>query len=365
MTRRADMVHTNLPAICVEPEISFREAIARIDQNGLGIVLVTDAERRLLGTVTDGDVRRSILASVSLDAPVAAILASKAGSRYARATTVRPGTDRDTCVRLMRSHGILHLAVLDEQERVAGVIRLHDFAPERSLESLRAVVMAGGIGSRLRPLTDETPKPMLPIGDRPLLEIIIGQLREVGIKQVKVATHHKAEKIVEHFGDGQGFGVELSYVTEDRPMGTAGSLGLIEPPTATTLVVCGDILTQVDYRALVSYHRGHQADLTLVVRPHDLQVPYGVIDCEGPEVRRLREKPVLNFFVNAGIYLLEPSVFAYIPKGRRCDMTDLIQSLLEARRRVISFPIHEFWLDIGQHAQYQQAQEQVKTWRTP
>ncbi|MBI4355007.1 MAG: nucleotidyltransferase family protein [Candidatus Omnitrophica bacterium] len=357
-------MHTNLGAFCVGPDCSFREAVRHIDENGLGIVLVVDPERRLLGTITDGDARRAILANVNLEAPVAALLALKAGSRHARPVTARVGTDRETCVRLMRSHGILHLPLLDAQERVAGVVRLNDFVQEGPLPTLQAVVMAGGAGRRLSPLTDETPKPMLPIGDRPLLEIIIEQLREAGITQVKVTTHHKPEKIVEHFGDGKEFGVELSYMEEDRPLGTAGALGLLAAPTTTTLVVCGDILTQVDYRTLVAYHRGHQAELTMVVRPHDLKVPYGVVECDGPLVRRVREKPVLNLFVNAGIYLLEPSAFTDIPKAQRFDMTDLIQSLLDAGRRVVSFPLYEFWLDIGQHADYREAQEQVKTWKS-
>jgi len=196
------------------------------------------------------------------------------------------------------------------------------------------------------------------------MEIVLQRLREAGITQVTVATHHKPEKIVEHFGDGKEFGVELSYATEKRPLGTAGGLGALAPPTETTLVVNGDILTQLDYRAMVTYHREHQADLTVAVRQYDLKVPYGVIECDGPTVRRLSEKPVLGLFVNAGIYLLEPGVYQHIPNGQRFDMTDLIQRLLRAGRSVVSFPICEYWLDIGQQADYQQAQEQVKQWRT-
>jgi NDP-sugar pyrophosphorylase family protein len=222
--------------------------------------------------------------------------------------------------------------------------------------------MAGGKGSRLQPLTEEMPKPMLPVGDRPVLEIIIGQLRDAGIKQVKVTTHHQPEKIAQHFGDGSNFGVELSYVEERSPLGTVGGLGLLEVPRETTLVINGDILTQVDFRAMLRYHQEHQADLTVAVRQYDVKVPYGVIECDGAQVRKISEKPAVMVLVNAGIYLLEPGVYRYIPNGQRFDMTELIQRLLDEGRSVVSFPVREYWLDIGQREEYEQAQEAIKEW---
>ncbi|MFO0733450.1 MAG: sugar phosphate nucleotidyltransferase [Nitrospiraceae bacterium] len=204
---------------------------------------------------------------------------------------------------------------------------------------------------------------MLPVGDKPLLEIIISHLRDSGIKRVNVSTHHQREKIESHFGDGREFGVDLSYVTEDRPLGTAGCLGLIEAPTETTLVINGDILTQVNFQAMLQFHRAQQADLTVAVRQYDVQVPFGVIESDGVMVRGVTEKPVFNFFVNAGIYLLEPSVYRLLAPGERTDMTDLIQQLLREGRRVASFPIREGWLDIGQPADYEQAQELIKEWQ--
>jgi NDP-sugar pyrophosphorylase family protein len=205
---------------------------------------------------------------------------------------------------------------------------------------------------------------MLPVGDQPLLEIILKQLRQAGIRQVKLSLHHQSEKIAKHFGDGAEFGVDLSYLTEEKPMGTVGGLGLLEPPKETTLVMNGDLLTQVDFRAMLAFHREHQADLTVAVRAQNLTLPYGVIECDGPTVRGLKEKPVLNVFVNAGIYLLEPSVYLYIPQGERFDMTDLIQRLLTEGRPVVSFPIREYWLDIGGPEGYAQALEDIKTWET-
>lgn len=352
-------MHSDLTTLCVTPERTFSEAVAQMDRSRLGIVLIVDEERRLVGTLTDGDVRRAILARVDLKAPVSTLLVRKSGTPYAQPITAPVGRDPSTYLSVLKQHNILHLPLLDEDQRVAGLVTMEEFVPNQPL-SLQAVVMAGGQGSRLSPLTEDLPKPMLPVGDRPLMEIVIQQLREAGITQVKVATHHKPEKIEEHFGQGAEHGVDLSYIAEDRPLGTAGALGLLGIPKETTLVMNGDILTQVDFRAMVVYHREHQADLTVAVRHYDLEVPYGVIECEGHMVRRLREKPAMGFLINAGIYLLEPAAYQFIPSAQRFDMTDLIQRLLDAGRPVVSFPIREYWLDIGQHADYAQAQEYAK-----
>ena len=353
-------MQTNLDILCIDFQRSVREAMALMDRGRLGIVLVVDAERRLAGTITDGDIRRAILANVDLQQPVMTLLARKAGTRYAKPVTASITADRSVHLKALKEHNVLSLPLLDGEGRVAGLVTLDEFLPDNILP-LHAVVMAGGLGRRLHPLTEHLPKPMLPVGDRPLLEIIITQLRDAGIRHVKVTTHHKPEKISEHFGDGSGFGVQLTYVEEDQPLGTVGGLGRLEPPVATTLVINGDILTQVDFRAMLAYHKEHEAVLTMAVRHYDLKVPYGVVECDGPMVHRLSEKPVLGLFVNAGIYLLEPSVHRFIPSNQRFDMTDLIQRLLDAGQPVASFPIREYWLDIGEHAEYEQAGEDVRS----
>ena len=354
-------MHTDLGTLCIDRDRSIHETMSLMDISRLGIVLVVDAKRRLVGTVTDGDVRRAILASLSLEEPITTLLARKACTEFAAPIWASDTAPRARLLELLQQHSIRHLPILDRARRVVGVVTLEEFIGDEPL-LVRAVVMAGGVGKRLLPLTQDTPKPMLRVGDRPVLEIIIQQLREAGITRVKVTTHHKPEKITEHFGDGRDFGVELSYVEEDRPLGTVGGLGLLEAPTDTTLVINGDILTQVDFRAMLLYHREHQADLTVAVRQYDLQMPYGVVECEGSKVVGLSEKPVLHCFVNAGIYLLEPAVYGLIPNGQRFDMTDLIQCVLQGGREVVSFPVHEYWLDIGQAADYEQAQEQANAW---
>ena len=220
-------------------------------------------------------------------------------------------------------------------------------------------MMAGGFGTRLRPLTEDLPKPMLPLGSRPLLELIVEQLRDAGIRRLNVATHYKGEVISEHFKDGQDFGVDIRYVKENQPLGTVGALSLLEESDEPLLVINGDILTRVDFRAMHNFHREHGADLTIAVRQYDMRVPYGVVDTDGVAVRGISEKPVLKQFINAGIYLLSPTVKRMIPNGEPYDIPDLIQLLLKEGRTVVSFPVREYWLDIGEAGQYDQAQSDI------
>lgn len=353
-------MHVDLTTLCAQADSAIRDVMNCMDRSRMGIVLIVDPQRKLVGTVTDGDVRRALLARCDLDQSVSVLLARKAGTPFAQPITAPAGANPSDYLRVLKQHNVVHLPLVDAEQRIVGLITLDDFISERPLPP-QAIVMAGGMGQRLRPLTEEIPKPMLRIGDRPLLEIIIEQLRGAGIRQVKVTTHHKREKITEHFGDGRDFGVALSYVEEDKPLGTVGGLGLLDGMSDETLLVMnGDILTQLDFRAMLAYHREHRADLTVAVRHYDFTVPYGVIHCEGSNVTGVSEKPVFDFFVNAGIYLLEPVVRRFIPTGQRFDMTDLIQCLVDAGRAVVSFPIREYWLDIGQHADYAQAQASVK-----
>jgi dTDP-glucose pyrophosphorylase/CBS domain-containing protein len=343
---------------CVFKESLIRQAITCIDQNSKGVALIIDDQGHLIGTITDGDIRRAILDGVKLDAPVSEMLALKKDPSYLKPITAPLGMHRSALMQLMKVHLVRQIPLLDECGRVAGLMVLDDLLPERSLP-LQAVIMAGGYGTRLRPLTEDMPKPMLPVGDRPLLERMIDQLRESGIYKINISTHYKPEKITQHFGDGSKFGVQLNYVSEPLPLGTAGALAALKDIEDPLLVINGDILTGVDFRAMMIYHQEHQADLTVAVRQYDIQVPYGVIECDGPLVKKIEEKPLYNFFINAGMYLLNSQVCNYIPAGKHFDMTDLIQTLMDRDRKVISFPIREYWLDIGQTADYEQAQKDI------
>jgi dTDP-glucose pyrophosphorylase/CBS domain-containing protein len=340
------------------PENSIREVIACINRSDCGIGLMTDSSGRLLATITDGDVRRAILDGRELDESGETLLLYKA-ARHQTPTTAHRESSPAMMLQLMKEHDVLQLPLLDDDGRVVDMVTREDLRPSGTL-SLQAVIMAGGKGTRLRPLTEDMPKPMLPVGNRPIMEHIIDQMREAGIQRVNITTHYQPEKISNYFGDGHNFGVELNYVAEDRPLGTAGALGLMEPTAEPLLVINGDILTQVDFRAMLAFHREHQADLTVGVRRYDFQIPYGVVESEGVFVKQLKEKPAMKFLVNAGIYLLEPSAISSIPRNQHFDMTDLIEMLIAEGRPVASFPIVEYWLDIGRHADYEQAQEDIK-----
>jgi Nucleoside-diphosphate-sugar pyrophosphorylase involved in lipopolysaccharide biosynthesis/translation initiation factor 2B, gamma/epsilon subunits (eIF-2Bgamma/eIF-2Bepsilon) len=354
------MNNTELQSLFISPDHTIRAAMKCVDRGSCGIALVVDQERHLLGTITDGDVRRAVLAGTDLESPVSELLSRKISTQYPQPVTASPETDRKALIALMHEHVLRQVPILDNDGRIVDLVMLDDLIPIQDLP-LQAVIMAGGMGMRLRPLTEDLPKPMLSVGGKPLMERVIEQLRQVGIRRVNVTTHYKPEKISDHFGDGSAYGVELNYVNEDKPLGTGGALGLMDAPTEPMLVINGDILTQVDFRAMLAYHRENRADMTVAVRQYDIKVPYGVIECEGSRVCALKEKPQMHFLVNAGIYLLEPKVYAYIPTGEHFNMTDLIQWLLDAGQNVISFPIIEYWLDIGQFADYERAQEMVKS----
>jgi len=342
----------------VTPNASLYDCVACIDRNGAkGIVLVVDDSKRLLGTVTDGDIRRAILAGISMNTLVRKLLPRKANSPYPVPITAAVDTEHEVLLKMMQKRSIRQIPLL-EKERVVGLVTLDELLPQKAMP-IQAVVMAGGFGTRLQPLTEDLPKPMLPIGNRPLLEHTIGHLRNAGIRQVNITTHYLSEQIKSHFGDGREFGVELNYVSEDFPLGTAGGLSLMETPKEPVLVINGDIMTEVDFRAMLAFHREQSAELTVGVRQYDLQVPYGVIETDGIHIKNVEEKPVYTFFVNAGIYMLEPGVIRCIPIGKPFDMTDLIERLVTGNRSVVSFPIIEYWLDIGQPEDYKRAQEKI------
>lgn len=343
-----------LAQLFTRPDETVRAGMERIDATMHGITLVVDAEGRLLDTITDGDIRRAILRGADLGQPISVLAERRVGTAHPKPISAPIGAEMAEVVGLMNQHKIMQLPLLDEEGRVVRLITRDDFFPGQTQE-LQAVVMAGGFGKRLYPLTEEMPKPMLPVGGRPMLEWIIGQLREAGIYQVNLTTHFMAEKIHEHFGDGSDFGVDLSYVQEDQPLGTAGALGLLDNPDSPLLVMNGDILTKVDFRKMVRFHRDHGAELTLAVRPYQVPVPYGVVHCDGDSVSLIEEKPTFSYFINAGIYLVEPSVTRRIEDGQRLDMPELINRVMAEGGRVAAFPIVEYWMDIGHHAEYAQA----------
>jgi dTDP-glucose pyrophosphorylase/CBS domain-containing protein len=341
-----------LRAVIIAPEASITEAMAQLDKAATGVLLICDKVRHLLGLLTDGDFRRAILQRKPLSEPCATIASS-------HPITSPVSVSSSEALRIMKEHDISQLPVVDSEGKVQKLILSKDIVPNREL-ALSAVVMAGGFGTRLLPLTENVPKPMLPVGGRPLLELTIAQLRRAGIKNVNVTTHYLSETISDYFGTGEMFGVRLNYLQEEHPLGTAGGIKLLKQFDDTMLVINGDILTGAPFGAMLDYHRAYHADLTIGVRKYEVQVPFGVVECEDVHVKGLEEKPSLSFFINAGTYLIEPAVRDFIPAGQRFDMTELISKLIEAGRTVVSFPIMEYWLDMGRHEDYAKAQQDVR-----
>jgi len=330
---------SNWSRLILSPQATVRDAIERIDTGGMQIALVVDARQHLLGTISDGDVRRGILRGISLDAPAESIM-NKAP------TVSRPGEDRDALLATMRAWQLSRIPVLDSDGRLVGLETLDELVLPPARDNL-VVLMAGGLGARLRPLTEDRPKPMIMIGKRPILETILLNFIEYGFRRFYISVNYKAEMVTDYFGDGSRWGVEISYIKEPERMGTAGAVGLLpEVPTKPVIVMNGDLLTKVNFGSLLDFHAAHAAEATMCVREYDLQVPYGVVKLDDHRLLSVEEKPVHRFFVNAGIYVLSPAALSLIPAGFY-DMPNLFEGLVAQRRETAVFPIREYWMDIG------------------
>jgi dTDP-glucose pyrophosphorylase/CBS domain-containing protein len=346
----------NPDAFCLTASRTLGEIMTLMERNASGIALLVDEELRLVATVTDGDIRRAFLGGCGIDDSARRLLESKAHAPAPHCA--RAGQSAEEMAAFMRAKGIRHLPVLDGGDRVVDMVFLESLRPE-TRPQLNALIMAGGFGVRLRPLTDCLPKPMLPIGGKPLLEIIINRLRKAGIRKVFISIHYLAEKIVDHFGTGEDFGVSISYIREETPLGTAGAIGLLPPSDIPLLVINGDVLTAVDFNSMSAFHAEHASALTVAVRDYRLQIPYGVLHCEGYRVRAFLEKPSYSYLTNAGLYILGPQAARSIAPNQRVDMPELIDRLVAEDKPVCCFPIIEYWQDIGSHSEYNRAIHEV------
>jgi dTDP-glucose pyrophosphorylase/CBS domain-containing protein len=346
--------------ILIHPNATVRDAVAAIERGTMGIALVIDEDGRLLGTVTDGDVRRAILRNVPLEGNVRELLVRPKGSPYPKPITAPYGTPEDELLTLMHIKSVHQIPLVDSAGRVMGLVLMSELTRRRDL-GIPAVVMAGGFGTRLYPLTENTPKPLLPVGDRSILERIVEGLCNHGISKIWLTTHYHAEQIRAHFGDGRQWGIQICYVHEEKPLGTAGALSLLPERFATPfLLMNGDLLTRLNYRSLYQFHADVRAVMTVCVKEHDIRMPYGVVEVDNGLVRSLSEKPVSRFLINAGIYILSPELLDYVPRNQPFNITELIEQLLTEGKRVASFPIQEYWLDIGQMPDYERAHQDVR-----
>ncbi len=326
--------------VLVLPYTKIQEVILLVEMNASQIALVVDDENKLLGTVTDGDVRRGILKGIPLDSPVERIM-------NASPVTIPEIKDKKSVFHILKMNKLRHLPVVDDSGRVTGLERLDDLIQSPKNENW-VVIMAGGPGNRLRPLTDNCPKPMLPVGDKPVLETILDNFIEQGFCRFCFSLHYKAEQIEAYFGNGSRWGVEIRYIREESMMGTAGSLSLFPERTEKPVIVMnGDILTTLSFEQLLNFHLDHHARATVAVSTYDFQIPFGVVKVNKDRLVGFEEKPVYTNFVNAGIYVLAPKVLDEIPRGVYFDMNDLLESMLGNGENIAIFPIREYWIDIG------------------
>ena len=339
--------------ILLSPDDTLARAVEVINNEALRIALVVDGSNKLLGTITDGDIRRALIRHIGMDASVKEVMRNEP-------TTASIGDNRNDILALMKTKNLLQVPILDADRCVVGLETLQDIIEGKKYDN-PVFLMAGGFGKRLRPLTMVTPKPLLKVGSKPILQNILEQFIESGFHNFYISTHYKADMVRDHFGNGDAWDVNINYIYENEPLGTAGALGLLpkDMPDLPILMMNGDLLTKVNIEHLLHFHQEQDGIATMCVREYDFQVPYGVIKSDGYQIKSIVEKPVHNFFVNAGIYVLEPSLVKSVNGAGYLDMPCLLEQKIECGEQINMFPIHEYWLDIGQMEEFERANKEL------
>lgn len=319
---------------------SIEQAVHVLNETALKIVLITDTTNSLVGTISDGDIRRGLLKGLNLASPIESII-------HHDPLVVPPELSRELVLQLMAANKIQQIPIVDENLNVVG-LHLWDEISSIPVRSNIMVIMAGGKGTRLHPQTENCPKPLLPIAGKPILEHIIDRAKAEGFSHFVLAIYHLGHMIEEYFGNGERFGVNIDYLREESPLGTAGALSLLNPvPDSAFVVTNGDVITDIRYGELIDFHQQHFAKATMAVRVHEWQNPFGVVEINGIEITGYEEKPISRTHINAGVYVVEPSVLGLLTKSAPCDMPSLFELLREKEECVVAYPIHEPWLDVG------------------
>jgi dTDP-glucose pyrophosphorylase/predicted transcriptional regulator len=327
---------------------SIKQALAIIDKGAIRIALVVDKDKKLIGTLTDGDIRRAILDGKELDGVIENIYCKNP-------TVVHVNDSKEDIINICTLKKIYQVPIVDNTGKVVGVNILDELVKPTRKEN-RVILMAGGLGTRLKPLTDKVPKPMLQVGDKPILHTIIEKFAGQGFINITICVNYKSHVIKNYFGDGSKFNVNIDYIIEEERMGTAGALSLLkERPRVPFFVMNGDLLTNINFNDLLDFHINNSAAGTMCVREYDFQVPYGVVKVENSTILSITEKPVHKFFVNAGIYMLNSECLESIPDSNFYDMPTFFQDLNDLKKRTVSFPLREYWIDIGEIEEYEKA----------
>lgn len=337
----------NWKSLLISKDARVVEAIKVIDSSNARVALVASDEGKLIGTITDGDVRRGILKGVNLESGVACVLKRDP-------VVGRIDQSEEEYKKILDNHHILQLPLVDDENFIRGFFLHGDYHSEGRESPV--VLMVGGLGTRLGDLTTDCPKPMLRVGGKPILETIINNFKAAGFKNFYLSVNFKSEIIENYFGNGKKFGVSIEYLRERKRLGTAGSLSLIEKePSEPIVVMNGDLLTSINIVEMLNFHRDNASVATMCVRNFSFQLPYGVVEADGTRMMSIKEKPTETRFINAGIYVIEPKVLSIIPKEDYYDMPSLFRKLIDNNERVSVFPIREYWLDIGRREDFDRA----------
>ncbi len=335
------------------PNVTLREAIQQLNEVGLKIVLICADDDTLIGTISDGDIRRGLLRGLTLDSPVQEVLRRNP-------LVVPEGMGRELVLQLMAANKVQQIPVVNDCGHPLGLHLWDELTTPVERPNLM-VVMAGGMGTRLRPYTESCPKPMLSVAGKPMLEHIIERARFEGFRHFVLAVHYLGHMIEEHFGNGENFGVKITYLKEEQPLGTAGALSLLAPkPELPFVVTNGDVITDIRYGELLDFHIRHGASATMAVRLHEWQHPFGVVQMDGVDIVGFEEKPIARTHINAGVYTLSPTALDCLEKDQRCDMPSLFARLQKQAQRTIAYPMHEPWLDVGRPDDLRQANQENK-----
>ena len=330
---------------------TIKDALQTINNGGLQIAIVVDENDALVGTVTDGDIRRGLLNGLDLNSSVSLVV-------HKSPSIASVGDTKESILKIALAKKLHKIPLVDELGKLVGIEDIEDIIKPVG-KTNRVILMVGGLGTRLRPLTQDTPKPMLKVGNKPILQTIVEKFAEYGFVNITMCVNFNAGIIKDYFGDGKEFGVNIDYILEQKRMGTAGALSLLkERPNEPFFVMNGDLLTNVNFEHIFNYHTLNKATATMCVREYDYEVPYGVVKMNDNKIVDISEKPVQKFFVSAGIYMLSPEILDLIPKNEFYDMPTLFEKAISQGKNVISFPIHEYWIDIGRLEEYQKANEE-------
>lgn len=331
-------------------DATISQAIENLNQVSVKIVIVTNETGVLEGTISDGDIRRGLLRGLDLASPISTIL-------HRDALVVPPEMGRAVVLQIMSANKIQQIPIVDENNRVIG-LHLWDEIHLSPIRENVMVIMCGGMGTRLKPQTENCPKPLLPVAGKPILEHIIERAKNQGFTKFVLAIHYLGSMIEDYFGDGTSLGIEVKYLREDEALGTAGALSLFAiPPNNSFIVANGDVLTDINYGELLDFHHQNDARATMAVRLHEWQNPFGVVQIQGLEIIAYEEKPISRSYINAGVYVIDPSTLSLLIKAEPCDMPIFFERIKQADQRVLAYPVHERWIDVGRPDDFEQANQ--------